>query len=154
MPAKKKLEVIMGNNNSSHLTKAEIKERQQQEINVPNDNVLAPSYLSDELKEEFDRLAKILIDVGIMTNLDSMSLARFIVAEHQYEKVTIKMLNMKVVNAAYKNCADLQDKFFKQARASASDLGLTISSRCKLVLPKENKEKNVTQGEKRFGDRI
>ena len=39
----------------------------------------------------------------------------------------------------------MQDKAFKQCRASANDLGLTIASRCKLVMPtveekpKENK---------------
>ena len=29
----------------------------------------------------------------------------------------------------------MQDKAFKQVRAAASDLGLTISSRCRLVVP-------------------
>jgi hypothetical protein len=29
----------------------------------------------------------------------------------------------------------MQDKMFKQAQASARDLGLTITSRCKIVVP-------------------
>ena len=29
----------------------------------------------------------------------------------------------------------VQDRYFKQARSCANDLGLTISSRCRLVLP-------------------
>ena len=38
----------------------------------------------------------------------------------------------------------LQDKSFKQCRACANDLGLTITSRCKLILPKtpENPKEN------------
>ncbi len=37
----------------------------------------------------------------------------------------------------------MQEKLFKMARAAASDLGLTITSRCKLVVPKpEEKPKN------------
>lgn len=34
----------------------------------------------------------------------------------------------------------IHDRYFKQCRASASDLGLTISSRCKLVVPKTEEE--------------
>ena len=30
----------------------------------------------------------------------------------------------------------MQDKVFKQCQSSARDLGLTISSRCKLIVPK------------------
>jgi P27 family predicted phage terminase small subunit len=32
--------------------------------------------------------------------------------------------------------AGLQDKYFKQCRAAANDLGLSISARCRLVVPK------------------
>ena len=35
----------------------------------------------------------------------------------------------------------LQSEAFKEARAAASDLGLTIASRCKLVAPKAKEEK-------------
>ena len=31
---------------------------------------------------------------------------------------------------------NMQDKVFKQCQSSARDLGLTISSRCKLIVPK------------------
>lgn len=47
----KPLQVIMGNNNSSHLTKAEIKERKDSQIKVDNDKVKPPGYLPKELKE-------------------------------------------------------------------------------------------------------
>lgn len=140
MPAKKNLEVIMGNGNSSHLTKEEIEKRQNEEIKIETKEVISPSYLPDYLKAEFDRIAGRLLEIGIISDLDSMSLARFIVAEYQYEEITKKMLTITTPNKIYKNLSDLQDKFFKQARASANDLGLTITSRCKLVLPKNDKE--------------
>ena len=140
MPAKKNLEVIMGNGNSSHLTKEEIEKRQNEEIKIETKEVIAPVYLPDDLKAEFDRIAGRLLEIGIISDLDSMSLARFIVAEYQYEEITKKMLTITTPNKIYKNLSDLQDKFFKQARASANDLGLTITSRCKLVLPKNDKE--------------
>ena len=42
------------------------------------------------------------------------------------------------------NWSALQEKYFKQARACANDLGLTITSRCRLVVPKapERPEEN------------
>ena len=138
MPAKKNLEVIMGNGNSSHLTKEEIEKRQNEEIKIETKEVISPSYLPKGLKTEFDRIAGRLLEIGIISDLDSMSLARFIVAEYQYEEITKKMLSITTPNKIYKNLSDLQDKFFKQARASANDLGLTITSRCKLVLPKND----------------
>ncbi|MEG1301804.1 MAG: hypothetical protein RSC93_13980, partial [Erysipelotrichaceae bacterium] len=38
--------------------------------------------------------------------------------------------------------ANLQDKFFKQCRSIASDLGLSITSRCKIVVPKTETKEN------------
>ena len=34
----------------------------------------------------------------------------------------------------------IQERYFKQCRSSANDLGLSISSRCKLVVPEINQE--------------
>ena len=41
--------------------------------------------------------------------------------------------------------AKLQDRYFKQASALARDLGLTISSRCKLVVPAKDEEPKVNK---------
>lgn len=123
-----------------HLTKAEIEDRKSKEVKAPADNIRAPSYLPEELKKEFDRIAKELIDIGIMSNLDCEALARFIVAESQYQKVSLCILEMKDVNDRYMEFIKIQEKLFKQARQAASDLGLTISSRCKLVVPKPQEE--------------
>lgn len=122
-----------------NLTKEEIQSRRDAEIKAPCENVEAPSYLPDELKDEFNKLSKILIDIGIMSDLDVTALGRFLVSEHLYQKITLKMLSMKYVTDNYFDYAKLQDRHFKQARAAASDIGLTISSRCKLVIPKKEK---------------
>lgn len=137
-----------------NLTKKEIKERKEREIKVGSENVNPPPYLPEELKTEFHRIADILKDIGIISDLDVDALARYLISEYQYEKVTLRMLKMKNITEKYFDFANLQDKFFKQARAAASDLGLTISSRCKLVLPKPKETQKETEGSKRFGDRI
>jgi len=122
-----------------HLTKAEIEERKNTEIKAPNDNIRAPSYLNYDLKEEFNKIAKELIKIKIMSNLDEDALARFIVARKMYTETTKRMLEDPEL-LFNKDIAGVQDKYFKQCRSSASDLGLTISSRCKLVIPKNEDE--------------
>ena len=65
----------------AHLTKAEIEEREKAEIHAPADAVEPPKYLIKRQKDEFNRIAAQLIDLGIMSNLDCESLARYIIAE-------------------------------------------------------------------------
>jgi P27 family predicted phage terminase small subunit len=124
-----------------HLTKDEIEARKNTEVKAPSDNIEAPSYLTDELKEKFNVIAKELINIGIMSNLDCEALARFIAAEHQYQQITIKLLKLKTIGKKYFEYMNFQEKAFKMARQAATDLGLTISSRCKLVIPKKENEK-------------
>lgn len=139
-----------------NLTKKEIENRKNSEVKAPSENIEPPSYLPGELKEEFINISSKLKEIGIMSELDVTALARFLISEYQYQKVTTKMLKMKNITEKYFDYANLQDKFFKQARAAAGDLGLTISSRCKLVLPESNKDNDneMTEGQKRFGNRI
>ncbi len=135
-----------------NLTKKEIAERKAQEIKVDSDRVEPPSYLPDKLKKEFNKIAKELIEIGIMSNLDNEALARFITSEYNYQKVTKKLLKMGVDNKKYYNTVLLQEKMFKMCRQAANDLGLTISSRAKLVMPKKEKIKEETKFDRMFGD--
>ena len=58
---------------------------------------------------------------------------------------------MGVDNPDYPAMVRIQEKLFTMARQSANDLGLTISSRCKLVVPKKE-EKEVDPIAAKFGD--
>lgn len=149
-----------------HLTKAEIEERKAQEVKAGNNKVKPPSYLSKELKREFKKIADELLDIGIMTNLDVDALARFLLAKKMYLDVTNTLLDIRPVvfdeetetysaNPDYADLLVSQDKLFKQSRAAASDLGLTISSRCRLVMPKgKDDDTPKTEAERRFGGRL
>ncbi|GLF90014.1 phage terminase small subunit [Bacillus safensis] len=150
-----------------NLTKKEIAERREQEIKAPDDKVKAPSYLPKDLKREFKKIADELKNIGIMTNLDVDALARFLFARKQYLQITEIILRTPVITdvededgnlieVASQKYSDLlinQDKLFKQCRQASSDLGLTISSRCKLVIPKKD-DKPKTKEEERFGGRM
>lgn len=126
---------------AKHLTKAEIREREETEIKANSDKIEAPSYLPEELKIKFNEVANELNDIGIMSNLDCEALARYLTVEFQYQQVTKKILKSKNITDKYIQMVQLQEKLFKMARSSAGDLGLTISSRCKLVIPKVKEEK-------------
>lgn len=134
-----------------NLTKAEIEERKATEVKAAADNIRAPDYLPDNLKGEFDYIASELMRIGIMSNLDVDALARFLLAQEQYVRVTERLRKVGVLNEDYAYLLNNQDKLFKQCRQSASDLGLTISSRCKLVIPKKEK-KEKTPFDERFGN--
>lgn len=130
-----------------HLTKAEIEQRQKTELKVDLKNISIPKYLPAKLKDEFTDIASKLLDIGVMTELDEDCLARYLLSKQSYLQYT-SMLNKATKNnkiSEMEKLMTMQDKAFKQCRASANDLGLTIAARCKLVMPevkeppKENK---------------
>lgn len=121
-------------------TKAEIEQRRREELVVEGlDDVTAPSYLTKKQKEEFYEIAPKLQSLNIMTELDEDALARYLIAKTQYVRLSRRLNGMlgkkKDLDEASK-ISNMLDKAFKQCRQSANDLGLTISSRCRLVVPK------------------
>ena len=131
----------------SHLSKEEIRKRKEEEIKVDSDKVKAPSYLPPDLKREFNKIAKDLLEVGLITNLDVDTLARYVQSKKLYLELTNKLLENPNIMIEEKDILIQQDKLFKQCRQTAMDLGLTITSRCKIVLPKTKEEKKKPQNE-------
>ena len=125
---------------AKHLTKSEIAKREAEELSVPTPSVVhPPDYIADapKLVEEFNDIAEKLIALKILTELDADSLARYLLAKQNYLQYT-SLLNSAIRKnkvAEMATIQTMQDKAFKQVRAAASDLGLTISSRCRLVVP-------------------
>lgn len=147
-----------------HLTKAEIEERKAREIKAPHDKVRAPTYLPKDLRRDFKKISDELIRIEIMSNLDVDALVRFLIARKMYIEITNALLEVNplqemvdvkkdkegniisentytVSNNVYSDLLINQDKLFKQCRQASSDLGLTITSRCRLVVPKKPEEK-------------
>lgn len=121
-----------------NLTKAEINERMASEVKPIADNIVAPSHLTKKQKDEFYKIAKQLEKLKIMGETDVDALARYIVSRDIYIKLTKQLSKSEILqnpvllDSYMKN----QDRAFKQCRSCALDLGLTISSRCRLVVPK------------------
>ncbi|MCI9078980.1 MAG: phage terminase small subunit P27 family [Lachnospiraceae bacterium] len=147
--------------NRKHLTKAEYENRKKSEVTAPADNIKPPSFLTRKEKDRFNEIAGQLKDIGIMTNLDCDVLARYIRASTEYEKVTKQLARIKFVpdkkswsgeeeqlaeqTGKYNYLQKIQARLEKQCNANARELGLTISSRCRLVLPKKEEEKPVNK---------
>ena len=129
-------------NGKKNLTKAEIKARLESEIKPVTDNITAPAYLTKKQKEEFYRYSGQLRKLKIMGETDVDALGRFITAKDMYENAVKQMRKPEIKNSPilFEKWLKVQDKLFKQCRASANDLGLSISSRCKLVVPETKKE--------------
>lgn len=160
MAGKRQPTALVKAKGKKHFTKAEIAARESSEIKVHADKVTAPSYLSKEQKSKFNKYKKELMKIDLVSNLDIDSLARYIVAESQYLKIsaeiskldyTIKLKGFDeitneettrtVVNPVMEDLLIMQDRCFKQCRQGASDFGLTITSRCRLVVPQPKEEK-------------
>lgn len=133
-----------------HLTKAEIEERLSAEVQPCTENIAAPDFLTAKQKREFDKIAGQLTRLNVMGETDVDLLARYVVAQSLYEEAVKDLREVekqrpkgdKVAAKTMVVWAEMlgrldkrQDRYFKQAQVAASALGLTISSRCKLVVP-------------------
>ena len=143
------------------LTKAEYEERKKTEIEAPDDDIKAPSFLLKKEKEKFDILAKQLVDLKIMSNLDCDVLARYVKAETEYIKITKQLQKIHFTPdkkstvpeeeqlaeqySKYNYLSKIQNRLMKACNENAKELGLTISSRCKLVIPKETEDKPLNK---------
>lgn len=155
---KQPLSVILGKGRSNHLTKDVIAKRQEQEEKVKGftDNIVAPTYLTAAQKKEFDRISSELVRLKIFSNLDVDSLARYIDSRDQYINL-VKLIRKVKATDDFKKYAQMQrskNYLFGECRSAASDLGLTITSRLKLVIPEPEEKQEKTEAEKRFGDRV
>lgn len=129
----------------SHLTQKEIEERRARELVVPFKKINPPDYLRDEKsREEFHEIAGKLDDLKIWTELDADCLARYILSKALYLKYTsllTTLINKKDFSEMTR-VQNLQDKAFKQCQSCARDLGLTITSRCKLSIPQVDSDED------------
>ncbi|MCX4321195.1 MAG: phage terminase small subunit P27 family, partial [Lachnospiraceae bacterium] len=109
--------------------------------------------------DKFNEIAEQLLDIGIMSNLDCDVLARYVRSQTEYEKITRQLSRIKFtpdrksMDSAEEQMAEqagkynylqkIQVRLEKQCNADARELGLTIASRCRLVMPK--KEETPTE---------
>ena len=141
------IELVMAKG-KKNLTQKEIYDRLNSEPRPCTDEIAAPSYLTAAQKKQFDKIAGQLKKLGNMGETDVETLARYITAQGLYEQA---VKDLRAIHKQRPKDMDAEqmttwaemldrldkrvDRYFKQATAAAAKLGLTISDRCKLVVP-------------------
>lgn len=127
-----------------HLSNAEEAERRAGEVTLPKPkSIKPPAWLPEYLKEDFKAMTKELLkaDMGV-AGLDRDTIGRYLVASRQYTAAAIQVQDALDAEDAEKAAEwmNIQDKCFKQANKCANDMGMTLTSRCRLVVPKREEE--------------
>jgi len=159
---KEPVELILLKGKSNHLTKEDVENRRAAELQAPTDNIKYPRYLAKDLRKDFTYYAKILCELRIFSSLDVDNLARYLTQRKEYLKTVALMSDMQpaifdqterewIANEVYDTLRIQQNTYFTQCRQAASDLGLTVSSRLKLVVPKAPDKEEVSEFDKRYG---
>lgn len=126
-----------------HMTRAEAAARQAGEVRNPEPvkRLTAPKWLPEAQRPEFNRVAKELISLmpTMVSRLDGDTIATYCMARqawlHATEAADAALAAQDLEDA--QGWSLVQDRYFKMARSCAVDLGATISSRCRLVVPQK-----------------
>lgn len=161
--ARQPIQLVMAKG-KKNLTKKEIADRLASELAPCTDDLTPPSYLKASEKKRFIKIAEQLDKLGILGETDTETLARYVTAQAQYEKTTKELRTLMSVSpkpssptyleeldawiATQEKISKLQNRYFTQAQTAAGALGLTISSRCKLIAPKVDDTPKVNKFKK------
>lgn len=145
MPGPRQPTDVIEANGRKHLSRAEAAERRRGEAKVDHPKTAKPpKWLPESLKKDFRALGKRLIAAGLYTDLDADTLGRYLVAQHQWLIATQQAEIALATRPPDRERADawgrVQERYFKQARNCANDMGLTVTSRCRLVVPESAKQ--------------
>lgn len=147
MAGKRQPTDVVAARGKKHLSEAEEAERRAREVQAvkPVKSLRAPAWLPEEFHGEFGQISKQLIQLmpTMIVRTDAETIAAWCVVHAQWVKVT-EQVSCRLGNSddveTVGEWIKLQKGLFTQARALAQDLGLTITSRCQLVVPAPPKE--------------
>ena len=142
---KEPIDLILAKGKSKGYNKEEVERRRSQEVKAKSDCILIPEFLPEELHDRFLFISEQLQAIGIMSNLDVDCLGRYVKYQYEWEKA-IKGLDVippfkkdgrrYIPNEEYDKMVNIVNKLQKAVKQEASGLGLSITDRCKLVIPK------------------
>lgn len=132
--------VIIGNGRS-HLTNEEKARRMETDALARGSDgegsFHPPGWLPKSLRKEFGELRGLLAKLGLISKMDRDILGLYLVARTEYVNAGKRASDAIAAgdDEGAQSWSTIQDRYFKQARGCANDLGLTVTSRCRLVLP-------------------
>lgn len=138
MSGKRQPTAVVEANGKKHLTNAEADERRDREVHVPPpDSAEPPKWLAKKWHREFREIGEILRAAGLYAELDRDVLAQYFVARTRWldaDRHAAKAIRAGDEKAA-REWSGVEGTYFKQARQCAEAMGLSVSSRCRIVVP-------------------
>ena len=137
MPGPRQPTDVIKAKGAKHLTQAEEDARRDQEVHVPPpERAEPPKWLGKKFHREFREIGEILRLAGLYTDLDRDVLGQFLVARERWQRAdrlasaAIRQKDEKLA----REWTGIQSTYFKQCRQCAEAMGLSVSSRCRLVV--------------------
>ena len=153
MPGPRQPTELVVANGRKHLTRTEEDQRRDQEVHMPvPDQAEPPRWLPKKLHNEFREVGEILRLAGLYTTLDRDALGQYFLARERWQRadrLASKAIREQDEKLA-KEWTNVQGTYFRQCRQCAEVLGLSISSRCRLVVPPALKSPAEGAGEDEF----
>lgn len=138
MAGRRQPTALLEANGRKHLTEAEADARRDQEVYVaPPEAADPPSWLPKKLHKEFQEIGEILLAAGLYSELDRDVLGQYFLARERWlrtDKLAAQAIRDKDENLASK-WSSTQNTYFRQARQCAESMGLSVTARCRIVVP-------------------
>ena len=138
MPGKRMPTAVVEANGRKHLSKKEKAERLAAEVHAQApETVTPPKWLAKKLHKEFLEIAGKLVELELYAELDRDVLAQYFVCRERWleaDKLAAKAIRAKDEKLA-REWNSVQSSYFKQARQCAEAMGMSVTSRCRLVMP-------------------
>lgn len=122
----------------NHMGKAELDARRDREVHVPPaDKVTPPKWLPKECRSEFKKIGNILQAAGLFSDLDRDVLGQYFLCRERWLKADAQASAAIAAEdeKLAKEWTTIQASYFKQARQAAEAMGLSVTSRCRIVVP-------------------
>ena len=138
MPGPRQPVELLKAKGNKHLTRGEEDARRDQEVYVaPPEAAVPPRWLPKKLHKEFREIGEILLAAGLYSELDRDVLGQYFLARERWlraDKLASQAIRDKDETLAQK-WASTQNTYFRQARQCAESMGLSVTARCRIVVP-------------------
>lgn len=128
-------------------SKINLSERERKSIKLPVENIKAPKYLDKVAKKEWKRVVPILIEIGVLSKVDSAALEAYCTAYSIMVNAATSLAEPEHSTLVYTTSNDAQQQLpqvgifntaAKQVKMFCSEFGLTPVARMRMTLNPKN----------------
>ncbi len=138
MPGKRQPTSVVEAAGKKYLSRAEADERRDREVRVPPpERAVPPGWLPKRFHQEFHEIGELLLSAGLYAELDRDVLAQYFLARDRWLKADKKAAAAIRANdeKLARDWTGVQGVYFRQARQCAEAMGLSVTSRCRIMVP-------------------